>query len=278
ATLHHVLEQRPPSRFTLATHVAQRQQRLLAVATDAERHQHREAGGLAIEPDPHHRAVEDQAHYVLTRQIALLPSRPIALHLAPDAADRVLADGAVEQGAKRATNAARVGSGKVGAGDQRLRALGQPLVGRQRLAAPFPLLAVAARDARTRHREADRPERAEQLTIPMAVPVARTPGRTVIPPASQRRCQLLLHQALDECADLLPNTGFQRIEPVRSQQWNLCLDRDILPHGVISSGGANRRSWVETSGDYATFQFPPPARRDRRRRVGVALIQLRVAI
>src|SRR5208282_163655 len=127
---------------------------------------------------------------------------------------------------------------------------------------PFPLLAVAARDARTRHREADRPERAEQLTIPMAVPVARTPGRTVIPPASQRRCQLLLHQALDECADLLPNTGFQRIEPVRSQQWNLCLDRDILPHGVISSGGANRRSWVETSGDYATFQFPPPARRD----------------
>jgi hypothetical protein len=31
---------------------------------------------------------------------------------------------------------------------------------------------------------------------------------------------------------------------------------------VISSGGANRRLRVETSGDYATLQFPPLPRRD----------------
>jgi transposase len=32
---------------------------------------------------------------------------------------------------------------------------------------------------------------------------------------------------------------------------------------VISSGGANRRLRVETSGDYATLQFPPLPRRDQ---------------
>jgi len=30
-------------------------------------------------------------------------------------------------------------------------------------------------------------------------------------------------------------------QPIRTQQWNLGLDSDILRHGVISSGGANRR-------------------------------------
>ena len=58
----------------------------------------------------------------------------------------------------------------------------------------------------------------------------------------------------------------QRIEPIRTQEWNRVLDSDILRHGVISSGGANRRLLHCEFADYATFKFPPPARRDQLRR------------
>jgi hypothetical protein len=44
----------------------------------------------------------------------------IALHLAPDPAHRVLADRAGEQGTDRAAHTARVGAGKISAGDQRI--------------------------------------------------------------------------------------------------------------------------------------------------------------
>jgi hypothetical protein len=45
----------------------------------------------------------------------------------------------------------------------------------------------------------------------------------------------------NEAPEALANPSLQRIKPIRTQQWNLGLDRDILRHGVISSGGANRR-------------------------------------
>jgi hypothetical protein len=51
--------------------------------------------------------------------------------------------------------------------------------------------------------------------------------------------------------DALVNPSLQRIKPIRTQQWNLALDSDILGHGVISSGGANRRVLRCELGDYA---------------------------
>ena len=74
---------------------------------------------------------------------------------------------------------------------------------------------------------------------------------------------MLFQHPFDERPDLLANPGLQRIEPVRTQEWTRVLDCDSLRHGVISSGGVNRRSWVEASGDYATFKFPLPLRHDQ---------------
>jgi hypothetical protein len=51
--------------------------------------------------------------------------------------------------------------------------------------------------------------------------------------------------------DALVNPSLQRIKPIRTQQWNLALDSDIPGHGVISSGGANRRVLRCELGDYA---------------------------
>ena len=68
---------------------------------------------------------------------------------------------------------------------------------------------------------------------------------------------------------------YDRIEPIRTRQWHCLLVRDILRHGVISSGGANRRLCVETSGDYATFQFPPLQRHDLVINSGPSSIPLR---
>jgi hypothetical protein len=56
--------------------------------------------------------------------------------------------------------------------------------------------------------------------------------------------------------DALVNPSLQRIKPIRTQQWNLALDSDILGHGVISSGGANRRVLRCELGDYAIGRRP----------------------
>jgi hypothetical protein len=72
----------------------------------------------------------------------------------------------------------------------------------------------------------------------------------------------------NEAPDALANPSLQRIKPIRTQQWNLNLDSDILGHGVISSGGANRRVLRCKLRDYA-FKFPPPKRRDPPLRTGV---------
>src|SRR5258708_35737313 len=87
-------------------------------------------------------------------------------------------------------------------------------------------------------------------------------GAAVIPTSPQSRGKLFFKHVFNEAPDALANPSLQRIKPIRTQQWNLGLDSDILRHGAISSGGANRRVLRCELGDYATFKFPPPKRRD----------------
>lgn len=83
----------------------------------------------------------------------------------------------------------------------------------------------------------------------------------VIPAAPQSRGKFFFQQVLNKAPDVLADPSLQRIKPIRTQEWNLVRDRDILRHGVISSGGVNRRVLRCKLGDYATFKFPPPVRR-----------------
>src|SRR5437016_12268789 len=56
---------------------------------------------FAIEPNLHHRAVENDPHDVFVSQRAGVPCIPIALHLAPNPAHRVLAHRAAKQRLER---------------------------------------------------------------------------------------------------------------------------------------------------------------------------------
>jgi hypothetical protein len=87
-------------------------------------------------------------------------------------------------------------------------------------------------------------------------------GAAVISASPQSRGKLFFKHVFNEAPDTLANPSLERIKPIRTQQWNFARDRDILRHGVISSGGANRRVLRYELGDYATFKFPPPKRRD----------------
>jgi hypothetical protein len=95
--LDEVVENSAPSLAGFAAHVLDGQQHLLAVLAHAENDQEHDRGGLPIEPDPHHSAVEDQPTDRFFGQRAGIPDVPIALHLAPHPAHRVLADRAAEQ-------------------------------------------------------------------------------------------------------------------------------------------------------------------------------------
>ena len=116
---------------SLAAHVPDREHHLLAVAPDAERDQQRDSGGLAIQTNLDHRAVENQSVDVVAGEIALLPGLPGRAGLLPGAADDVLADVAFEQLGQRPTHAAGVHAGEIGLGDQRFGPAAEPLVGRQ---------------------------------------------------------------------------------------------------------------------------------------------------
>jgi hypothetical protein len=56
---------------------------------------------------------------------------------------------------------------------------------------------------------------------------------------------------------MLANPSLQRIKPICTQQWNRGLDIDIICHGVISSGGVNRRVLRSELGNYDSLKFPP---------------------
>ena len=112
-----VVGHRPPGDLTLAPHGADGEQHLLPVPADAKHHQQRNRGGLAVQPDPHHGAVQNEADDVLSAEVASAPGLPIRLHLAPGPADHVLAKSAPEQRRQRPLHPARVRAGEVCRGD-----------------------------------------------------------------------------------------------------------------------------------------------------------------
>src|SRR5467141_2213496 len=89
-TLDEVIENRPPGLLCLATHVLHGKQYFLAVLADPEHDQQRDRRGLLVEPHPHHGAVENQAHNRFVGERAIVPCVPVALHLPPPPAHRVL--------------------------------------------------------------------------------------------------------------------------------------------------------------------------------------------
>src|SRR5262249_43263757 len=115
-----IVEQGTPGFGPLAAHTLDREQHFLTVRTYAEDNQQRYRGRLAVEPYPDHGAVEDQSHDRLFGQRAGIPGVPVALHLAPHPAHRVLADRPSEQSVEPAAQRAGVGAGQVAAGDQRV--------------------------------------------------------------------------------------------------------------------------------------------------------------
>ena len=123
----------------------------LAVGAHADDDEQRDRGRFAVEPDAHHGAVENEPHDRFIGQRAGIPRIPVALHLAPDPAHRVLANGAAEKGTQGAAYAAGVGAGEVAAGDQRVGGQRAALVGSQRLALPLRCLAVGGVQPRARH-------------------------------------------------------------------------------------------------------------------------------
>ena len=72
------------------------QQHLLAVLTHAEYDQEHDRGSLPVESDPHHGAVQDHADDRLLGERAGIPGVPIAFHLPPHSAHRILADRTAE--------------------------------------------------------------------------------------------------------------------------------------------------------------------------------------
>ena len=77
-----------------------------------------------------------------SREIAPRPGFPVGLHLAPDPADHVLADRALEQRPERPLHPPGVGAGEIGRRNQRLDLPGHPGVARQHGAPPFPARAI----------------------------------------------------------------------------------------------------------------------------------------
>jgi hypothetical protein len=121
----------------------------------------------------------------LVLQRARVPSAPIALHLAPNSANRVLPHGAAEQSRERPAHPPRVGPGKIGAGDQRIGPFGAALVGRNGRVLPLDRLAVRCSDALAtgRHRH----EGSHQSAVTMTVPAQAFSHNPNSPAASRQR-------------------------------------------------------------------------------------------
>ena len=260
---HQVIQESAPGCLAFATHVAQGEQHLLAVAANAQRHQHREAGRLPVEANPDDRAVEDQADDVVSGKIALLPSLPVGLHLVPGPAHHVLANGTAEQRAECPAHPPGVGAGKIGAGDQRLGSPGEPLVGRKRLVTPLQRLGVRLNQPRPRHRHRDRPKGADQLPFSMAVAMTASGAAPIVAAALQNRRQLGLEQLLDEPANAATNRRLQRIKLILAQKWPRCGRCDSLFHGVISWRLAGRLLGCFPISRLRRLQFLPTLRHDR---------------
>ena len=218
----------------------------------------------------HDRAIKNQTDDRLVLQGARIPGIPIALHLAPDAADRVLPHGAAEQSRKRPAHPARVGPGKIGASDQRVGTFRASLVSRNGRVLPLDRFAARCVQAGTRDTDSHRPEGSHQLALAMAMPVASpyhrsaaygcfSKPRSLIPVPPQRSVEFRFQEFLDEAANAGPHPSFQGIEPIVPKEKRsfgrlrrrIC---DIRFHGVISIGALMPILFVET-----TWEITPPS-------------------
>jgi hypothetical protein len=118
-----------------------------------ERDQQRNRCRLLVEPHAHGSAIQDEPDDRRVLQGARVPGIPVAFHLAPGPANHILAHRAFENRRKRATHAASVGPGQIGARDQSFGLFRAPLVGPQRPALPRRRLAVFTDDPGTRDGE-----------------------------------------------------------------------------------------------------------------------------
>ena len=227
---------------------------------------------MSVEPHAHHRPVEDQPDDRLIGERTVIPSVPIALYLAPNPADRVLPHGAAEQSRERPAHPARVGPGKIGAGDQRVGPFGTPLVGRNGRVLPLGRLAIRGFEPAPGHAHRHRSEGSHQSALPMAVPVAGYGSlplggvllgkpRPLIPVPPQRSVEFRFQEFLDEAANAGPHPGFQGIKPIVPKE-KRCFGRfrrrfcDIRFHGVISLGATTPIRLVETTRRLRHLQIP----------------------
>jgi len=264
ATSNQIVEHAAPRRLALTSHVAHREQHLLPVAAHAEHHQERDRGRLPVQPDPHDRAVQDQADNRLPGGGALIPGLPVRAHLAPGAADHVFAHLSLEQRGQRTLDPARVGAGQVGARDQRLHLSGYPGVAGQSGAAPFLGASALVPHPRAGHADPHRAERAEKLPLAGSVPVALRLRRPLVPAAAQGLRQLLFQQRLDEPAHPGADSCLDRVKPGLSRERPHAVRlrrRAILFHGVVSTGARTPVWLVATNRRLRRQTIPPPLRR-----------------
>ena len=178
-----------------------------------------------VEPNAHDSAIENEPDDRLVLQGPRVPSVPIAFHLAPDPADRVLPNGAAEQGRERPAHPARVGPGKIGASDQRVGLFRAPLIGRKGHVLPLDRFALRCVQAGSRDTDRHRPEGSHQLALAMAMPVASPyqrsaaygrfgKPRSLIPFPPQHSVEFRFQELLDEAANAGPRPSFQGIEPI----------------------------------------------------------------
>src|SRR6516165_10368309 len=277
--LDQIVENGAPRRAGLATHVLDRQQHLLAVLANPEPDQEHNRGGFAVEPNPHHGAVEDQADDRLVSERAHVPGIPIGFYLPPHPAHGIFADRTAKDGSERPAHSTAVGAGKIGACDQRIGSPGSPLVSPQRRSLPFRGPARSGVEPSPRYRDLHSTESPDQRSGSMAVPVAgdllRADGvvgsslwPAAIARARKHRLELGFDHRLDEAANLVAQSGFNRIKPVveepgtclgfRPRDWQL---RAIIRHGVVSTGARTPDRWGFNTRRLRHLQFQPHPRR-----------------
>src|SRR5208282_4134003 len=174
---------------------------------------------------------ENQPHDWLLGQRAGIPCIPVALHLAPHSAHRVLANLPTKYAAKCTPHAARIGAGKIRTGDQRVGSPGATLIIPQYLALPFRRLAAGNVQPGAWHRDLGLPECARQRANPASMPMARNncrrqistvrmAGAPAITRARQSRIKIAANHLLDQSANLPADHVFDRIKPM-VERWEL---------------------------------------------------------
>ena len=248
-----IVEQRAPGGLAFSAHAPDRQHHLLAVGPHAERRQERDRRRALVEADADNGTVKDQPHDRLLDERPRVPGVPVTFHLAPGAADHVLAHRPGEHRSQCPPNPAGIGPGKIGPGDQRVGRLGAPLVGAKRGAPPFARPAVRAHQSGARHGNLRSSERPGQTALAMAVPDADDRRRFAIrigfassvARTRQRTGEFLLQHHLDEAPNASANPVLDRVEPIVEKQWlggDTRLLHGILPHGVVSVPTSQRRN------------------------------------